>query len=101
MSDISKREYLDKEALDALVALCDREARFFSERSRVVDQRDRPCPYAMLNEVAEDLYRKLLDIAYTQSIAENAQQPYVVTTRHVNILLNQYGVSSTRFLVEE
>lgn len=101
MTDVAKREYLDREALDALVALCDREARLFSERNGIADRKDKSCPYAILNELTGDLYLRLLEIARCQGTAGNAQPPYVVTMRHVTALLAQYGVTQDRFLVEE
>lgn len=102
VTDFTKREYLDREALDALVALCDREARLTSEHvganEGVLDRAD---PYLILNAVTESLYTELLELAIHQGTVNKSQPPYVITLKHVTHLLNTYGVNGARFLVEE
>lgn len=102
VTDLTRREYLDREALDALVALCDREARLTSEHSGATEGvLDRTDPYFLLNTITENLYTELLELAIHQGVMNKSQLPYVITAKHVNHLLNMYGVNASRFLVEE
>lgn len=102
VADFTKREYLDREALDALVALCDREARLTSEHTGATEGiLDRADPYFILNAITESLYTELLELAIHQGTMNKSQPPYIITPKHVTHLLNTYGVNGARFLVEE
>lgn len=105
MADHGKLEYLDREALDALVALCDREARLaigvgVAGAGGSGTGHEQMDAYRALNALARNIYEELL-ASVGPSTHWKDQLSCIITYEHVQSFMARYGVTMDRFTAEE